>query len=78
MAKNCGFCDCMRDLLIIDHFLLGISDTRKKLLSTHLFLNKAIEIFQALEAASHHMKALKREEIKKIKDILKKTKILSR
>ena len=60
MAKTCGFCDCMRDLLIIDRLLLGISDgeTREKLLSTHdLFLNKAIEIFQALEAASHHTKA---------------------
>ena len=48
MAKTCGFCDCMRDLLIIDRLLLGISDgeTREKLLSTHdLFLNKAIEIF---------------------------------
>ena len=77
MAKTCGFCDCMRDLLIIDRLLLGISDgeTREKLLSTHdLFLNKAIEIFQALEAASHHTKAPKRDEIKEIKDILKKTK----
>ena len=54
MAETCVFCDCMRDLLIMDRLLLGISngETREKLLSTHdLFLNKAIEIFQALEAS---------------------------
>ena len=77
MAKTCGFCDCMRDLLIMDCLLLGISDdkTRQELLSTHdLTLNKAIEICRGMEAASLHMKALKNEEINKVKDISKKTK----
>ena len=77
MAKTCGFCDCMRDLLIMDRLLLGISDdkTREELLSTHdLTLNKAIDICRGMEAASLHMKALKNEEINKIKDISKKTK----
>ena len=37
MAKTCGFCDCMRELLIMDRILLGILDdkTREELLSTH-------------------------------------------
>ena len=77
MAKTCGFCDCMRDLLIMDRLLLGISDdkTREELLSTHdLTLNKAIEICRGMAAASLHMKALKNEEINKVKDISKKTK----
>ena len=46
MAKTCGFCDCMRELLIMDRLLLGILDdkTREELLSTHnLTLVKAIE-----------------------------------
>ena len=78
MAKTCGFSDCMRDLLIMDRLLLGISDdkTREELLSTHdLTLNKAkIEICRGMEAASLHMKALKNEEINKIKDKPKKKK----
>ena len=35
-------------------------------------LNKAIEICRGMEAASHNMKALKNEEVKKIKGISKK------
>lgn len=69
MAKTCGFCDCMRELLIMDRLLLGITDdkTREELLSTHeLTLAKAIEICRAKEAATLHMKALKNEEINKL------------
>ena len=35
MAKTCGFCDCMRELLLMDRLLLGILDdkTREELLS---------------------------------------------
>ena len=46
LAKTCGFCDCMRELLLMDRLLLGISDdkTREELLSTHdLTLSKTIE-----------------------------------
>ena len=70
MAKTCGFCDCMRELLIMDRILLGILDdkTREELLSTHdLTLVKAIEICRARETATIHMKALKNEEINKVK-----------
>ena len=69
LAKTCGFCDCMRELLLMDRLLLGISDdkTREELLSTHdLTLSKTIEICRAKEAASLHMKALKSDEINKV------------
>ena len=69
MAKTCGFCDCMRELLRMDCLLLGITDdkTHEELLSTHdLTLSKTIEICCAKEAASLHMKALKSEEINKV------------
>ena len=77
MAKTCGFCDCMRELLIMDRLLLGILDdkTREELLSTHdLTLMKAIEISRAREAATLHMKALKSEEINKVKETSKQKK----
>ena len=69
MAKTCGFCDCMRELLLMDRLLLGITDdkTHEELLSTNdLTLSKTIEIFYAKEAASLHMKVLKSEEINKV------------
>ena len=69
LAKTCGFCNCMHELLLMDRLLLGISDdkTREELLSTHdLTLSKTIEICRAKEAASLHMKALKSEEINKV------------
>ena len=77
MAKTCGFCDCMRELLIMDRILLGILDdkTREELLSTHdLTLVKALEICRAREAATIHMKALKNEEINKVKGTQKQKK----
>ena len=77
MAKTCGFCDCMRELLLMDRLLLGITDdkTHEELLSTHdLTLSKTIEISRAKEAASLHMKALKSEEINKMIQKSKKKK----
>ena len=74
VAKTCGFCDCMRELLIMDRLLLGILDdkTREELLSTHdLTLVKAIVICRAGEAVTLHMKALKSEEINKVKGLSK-------
>ena len=62
MAKTCGFCDCMREFLLMDRLLLGITDdkAREELLSTHdLTLSKTIEICRAKEA-------LKTEEINKV------------
>lgn len=46
MAKNCGFCDCMRDLLIMDHFLLGISDMRKSCSLLIYFWTKQLKSFK--------------------------------
>ena len=66
-----------KPLLIMDRILLGILDdkTREELLSTHdLTLVKAIEICRAREAATIHMKALKNEEINKVKGTQKQKK----
>ena len=30
MAKTCGFCDCMRELLLMDRLLLGILDDKAR------------------------------------------------
>ena len=73
--KPRGLCDCMRDLLIVDRLLLSITGdkTRDELLSIQdLTLNKAIEICRGMEAASHHMKPLKNEEVNTIKDLSNK------
>ena len=67
MSKTCGFCDwtaCSWASQVTK---------RAKNYSPHMTtLNKAIEICRGIEAASHHMKALKSEEVNKIKDISKK------
>ena len=75
MAKTCGFCNCMHELLLMDRLLLGISDdkTREKRLSSHdLTLNKTIEICCAKGTASLHIKGLKSEEINKVTNKSKK------
>ena len=77
MAKICGFCDCMHELLLMDRILLGILDdeTGEELLSTYdLSLVKAIEICRAREATNMHLKALKNEEINKAKGAPKQKK----
>ena len=69
MAKTCGFCSCMRELLIMDRILLGILDdkTREELLSTHdQTLVKAIEIRRAREAGTIHLKALRTRKSTKL------------
>ena len=57
MSKTCGFCDCMKDKLIMDRILLGVTEdkTPESLISTHaLTLNKAIEI---CSSKGSHIKA---------------------
>ena len=58
---------------IMDRLLVGISDdeTREELLSTH---DLTLNICRGMEAESLHMKALRSEEINKIKDMTKKKK----
>jgi len=58
---------------ITDRLLVGISDdeTREELLSTH---DLTLNICRGMEAESLHMKALRSEEINKIKDMTKKKK----
>ena len=55
MAKTCGMCDCMREKLIMDRLLLGITDEvmRERCISSaDLDLNRAIDTCRAVEAAS--------------------------
>ncbi|XP_011674436.2 uncharacterized protein K02A2.6-like [Strongylocentrotus purpuratus] len=66
MSKSCGFCECMKDKLLMDRLLLGVSDDsmREKMMGIpDLTLSKAIDICKAVEAASLQMKALKNEEV---------------
>lgn len=61
----------------MDRLLLGILDdkTREELLSTYdLTLSKTIEICRAKETTSPPMKALKTEEVNKVKDSKSKKK----
>ena len=47
LAKTCNFCDCLRDSLIRDRFVLGIKNeqTTKKLLRMRdLTLNRCIDV----------------------------------
>ena len=62
MAKTCGMCDCMREKLIMDRLLLGITDEvmRERCISSaDLYLNRAIDTCRAVEAASIQLKAMK-------------------
>ena len=62
ISKTCGFCDHMKDKLLMDRLLLGVHDDRmrEKMMSAHeLTLAKALEICKAVEAADVQMKALK-------------------
>ena len=77
LAKICGFCDSMHELLLMYRILLGILDdeTGEELLSTYyLSLVKAIEICRAREATNMHLKALKNDEINKAKGTQKQKK----
>ena len=61
LEKSCGFCDCMREKLIMDRIILGIKNekTREKLISqAKLDLQKTIDICRAMEAAGAQMKAM--------------------
>ena len=61
LAKTCNFCDCLRDSLIRDRFVLGIKDeqTTKKLLRIRdLTLNRCIEICRSEEVTALHRKSL--------------------
>ena len=76
MSKTCGFCDCMKEQLIMDRIIIGISDdkVREKLISTHdLDLNRAVDICRAMEAASLQIKAMRSEEISRVTEHFRKT-----
>ena len=76
MAKTCGFCDCIKDKLIVDRLLFGFQDEKiwECLISSHnLTLNAAVDICRTMESASLQIKAMKSEETHKVK--LQKTKV---
>ena len=61
LEKSCGFCNCMREKLLMDRIILGVKSekTRGKLISqSKLDLRKAIAICRADEAAGEQMKAM--------------------
>ena len=61
MEKSCGFCDCMREKLIMDRLILGIRDqkTRERLISQqNLDLKRAIFLCNSMEATQEQMKVL--------------------
>ncbi|XP_063954021.1 uncharacterized protein K02A2.6-like [Lytechinus pictus] len=61
MSKTCGFCDCMKDKLLVDRVLLGVRDDRMRellILRSDLDLTTAIDVCKAVEATSVQMKAL--------------------
>lgn len=61
LAKNCNFCECMRDSLIRDRIVMGIidKDARKKLLQVKkLTLDQSVDICRALEATTSRLKAI--------------------
>ena len=61
MEKSCGFCDCMREKLIMDRIVLGINSEKtleKLIYQPKLNLQKAIDICRANEAAGEQIKAI--------------------
>ena len=65
MSKSCGFCECMKDKLLIDRMLLGVKDDRMRELliaKSDLDVKTAVDTCKAVEATSAQMKALKSED----------------
>ena len=59
MAKNCNFCECMRESLLRDRVIMGIldSDLRKRLLQMpDLTINLCIDMCRAYEATENRMR----------------------
>jgi hypothetical protein len=72
LGKTCGFCDCMRDKLLMDRLILGVHNnkSRENLISQgKLDLNSAIDILRGMEAAQRQIKEMQSknaEEIHKV------------
>ena len=59
LAKNCNFCECMRDSLLRDRVIMGIldNDLRKRLLQMpDLTINLCIDMCRAYEATENRMR----------------------
>ena len=59
LAKNCNFCECMRESLLRDRVIMGIldSDLRKRLLQMpDLTINLCIDMCRAYEATENRMR----------------------
>ena len=72
LVKSCNFCDCMRDTLIRDRIVLGVSNNtiRKKLLQVRsLTLKQCIDICRSDEATATQLKAISGDDsVHKIRD----------
>ena len=73
LAKNCNFCECMRDSLLRDRVIMGIldNDLRKRLLQMpDLTINLCIDMCRAYEATENRMRYMEgssQEEVHSIK-----------
>ena len=73
LAKNCNFCECMRESLLRDRVIMGIldSDLRKRLLQMpDLTINLCIDMCRAYEATENRMRYMEgssQEEVHSIK-----------
>ena len=73
LAKNCNFCECMRDSLLRDRGIMGIldNDLRKRLLQMpDLTINLCIDMCRAYEATENRMRYMEgssQEEVHSIK-----------
>ena len=65
LSKACNFCDCMRDSLLSDRIVLGITDdeTRKRLLQeSALTLTSCIDLCRCAQAASSQLRSIGDDE----------------
>ena len=73
LAKNCNFCECMRDSLLRDRVIMGIidNDLRKRLLQMpDLTINLCIDMCRAYEATENRMRYMEgssQEDVHSIK-----------
>ena len=63
LSKTCNFCDCMRDSLLRNRIVLGITDnaTRKRLLQESA-LTSCIDLCRCVQAASSQLRSIGDDE----------------
>ena len=73
LTKTCKFCDCLKDTLLSDRIVLGVSNKhlRKRLLQERkLILKKFVDICRSFEAASTQFMAVSGTAIEAINKVV--------